>query len=323
MIKTKIRPGGRRYQIGFSASGCLLIILFFAFINYTTGARFPWFIFPSYAALWWPLLTIFRGRHSMRRLSLIGSALTIIMLFFINYLTSWGYPWFIFPSFALLWWPIGMYFGTAHAKTLSIAGSAALIVTLTAINLIVSPAHIWFYIPAFAIVWWPLSVMLARPGAIAGYSAVGAAIIIAFLTLTNFLESPSVIWAPLAYFPALMWPAATLLKRRMGGIGVAACGCLAGIAYYTVLNILMLPGFPWAVFPAYALFWWPLAAAFARPGRSLPLAIAGSLLSAAFFVAVNFITTPGSVWCVYPMFALSWWPLSVYYFIYKRRRINA
>jgi hypothetical protein len=316
---TKPYSAGRRYTIGFSVAGCVLIILLFAFINYTTGAGFPWFIFPSYAALWWPLATVFAGRRSMKALSLIGSLMTVVMLFALNYLTSWGYPWFLFPSFAVLWWPIFMYFGANHAKTISIVGCAALIIMLAAINLIVSPERMWFYYPAFAIIWWPLSTRFARSRAVKGYSIAGAALIIAFLTFVNYMESPLYPWAPLAYFPALMWPAATLLGKRLGKPGFALIGCLAGAIYYISMNILLFPGFPWAIFPVYALLWWPLAVIFAKRGRHFLFSACASTLSAIFFIAVNAVASPGAIWAVYPIFALCWWPLSTYFFVRRPR----
>ncbi|MBN2878257.1 MAG: hypothetical protein JXN65_01380 [Clostridia bacterium] len=42
--------------------------------------------------------------------SIWGSALIIGFLFFINYTTSWGHPWFVYPTFAVLWWPLAMVF---------------------------------------------------------------------------------------------------------------------------------------------------------------------------------------------------------------------
>ena len=323
MPEAKTRSGGRRYLIGFSITGSLLIILFFAFINFTTGARFPWSIFPSYAVLFWPLTAIFAGRHSMKIFSLIGSLLTIAVLFILNYLTSWGYPWFLYPSFAILWWPVALFFGANHAKTFSIAGSIVIIAAMIVTNLIASPSNIWFYYPVFAVVWWPLSVLFATPRTIMGYSIAGAAIIITFLTLTNYLESPSCPWAPLTYFPALMWPLGVLLGRRWGTLRAALWGCLAGMLYYAAMNIWLFPGFPWAIFPVYALLWWPLAVAFAKREHSLLFSVAGSLLSAAFFIAVNIIASPETIWAVYPIFALVWWPLSVYCFSCRSRKINA
>lgn len=51
--------------------------------------------------------------------SIWGSLLIIALFFFINYTQSWNdvaglvapaYPWFIYPTFAVLWWPLAMFF---------------------------------------------------------------------------------------------------------------------------------------------------------------------------------------------------------------------
>lgn len=317
MTETKRRTGDRRYLIGFSVVGSLITILFFAFINFSTGVRFPWFVFPAYAVLWWPLMTIFAGRHSMKVLSLVGSFLTIALLVLINYLTSWNYPWFLFPSFAILWWPLAMFFGTGHGKVFSVVGSVVIIVSLFLTNYVASPSVVWFYYPAFAVIWWPLSVLLAGPRTIKAYSIVGALILAAFFTLENLLKSPFCPWALLTYFPVLMWPVGVLLGKRLGKLHIALLGSLAGILYYAILNVTVFPGFPWAIFPAYALLWWPLAIAFAKRKHAMPFSVAGTLLSAVLFIAVNAVSSPGTIWAVYPIFALLWWPLSTYYFVRK------
>jgi hypothetical protein len=270
--------------------------------------------------IWWPLMTIFAGRHSTKVLSLIDSFLTITLLVLINYLTSWYYPWFLFPSFAILWWPLAMFFGTGHGKTFSIIGSVVIIASLLITNYITSPSVIWFYYLAFAVIWWPLSVLLAGPRTIKAYSVVGALILAAFFTLENLLKSPFCPWALLTYFPVLMWPVGILLGKRLGKLYIAMFGSLVGILYYTILNITVFPGFPWAIFPAYALLWWPLTiVSFAKRKRPLLFSVAGTLLSAAFFIVVNAVSSPNTIWAVYPIFAILWWPLSVYYFVYRQR----
>lgn len=309
----------RRYLIGFSVTGSLITILFFAFINFSTGVRFPWFIFPAYAVLWWPLATICSGRRAMKALSLIGSLATIALLFVTNYLTSWNYPWFIFPSFAVLWWPISAFFGARGSKIFSAVGSVLVIAFFAVTNYITSPAQIWFYYPAFAVIWWPLSVFLAKPKTIKVYSVLGALTILSFLTFENVLRTPGCPWALFAFFPVLMWPVCIILGKHMKKLSMSVFFSILGIAYYTALNILVFKGFPWAVFPAYALLWWPLSAAFAKKGRLLLFSVIGSVLSAVFFSAVNFITTPQNVWAVYPIFVLVWWPLSTYYFVFRNK----
>lgn len=318
MNKPHTQEKNRRYSIGFAVAGSLITILFFAFINFSTGVRFPWFIFPAYGILWWPLATIFAGRPSMKLLSLIGSLVTIAFLFLTNYITSWSYPWFLFPSFAVLWWPLAVLFGTKHKKLFSVIGSIVLIAFFLLTNFMTSPAVIWFYYPVFAVIWWPLSTFLAGPRTIKIYSILGALTILAFLTVENILKTPHCLWVLFTCFPILMWPAGVLLGKHFGKSGTAWIGCLTGILYYTVLNLLVFPGFPWAIFPAYALLWWPLACAFAKRGKPLLFSIVGTVLSAALFIATNLITSPHTIWAVYPIFALVWWPLAIYYFVYRR-----
>jgi hypothetical protein len=323
MINTNNTVKNRRNSIGFSLAGSLIIILFFAFVNFSTGVSFPWFIFPAYTVLWWPIMTIFIGKHSMKMLSLVGSLVTIALLVMINYLTSWNYPWFLFPSFAIIWWPIAALFGLKRSKVFSIVGSIALITFFIIINYVTSPFEIWFYYPIFVVIWWPLSVFYSGPNTIKGYSVLGALIIISFLTLDNFINLPYCPWALLTYFPVLMWPVGVLLGRRLGKLTTALIIGFAGSVYYVILNMFVFKGFPWAMFPAYALLWYPLAIAFAKRGSSLIFSVSGSILSATLFIAVNFFTTPHNIWAVYPIFALIWWPLSIYYFVYLHQKVDS
>jgi len=323
MINTNNTMKNRRYSIGFSLAGSLITILFFAFINFSTGVSFPWFIFPAFAVLWWPIITIFNGKRSMKMFSLIGSLVTIALLVMINYLTSWNYPWFLFPSFAILWWPLATFFGFKRNKLFSIAGSIVLIAFFVLTNYITSPSEIWFYYPVFVVIWWPLSMFLAAPSTIKWYSVLGSLITIAFLTLDNIIESPNCPWALLTYFPVLMWPVGVLLGKRLSKLSIAVISCVVGIICYTVLNIYVFKGFPWAIFPAYALLWWPLAIAFATRSRLLIFSVIGSVLTAALFIAVNYFTSPQDIWAVYPIFAVIWWPLSIYYFVHLRQKVDA
>jgi hypothetical protein len=39
----------------------------------------------------------------------------------------------------------------------------------------------------------------------------------------------------------------------------------------------------------------------------------GAAMTAVLFIVANIITTPGVLWFFYPVFAVAWWPLSVYF----------
>ena len=65
----------------------------------------------------------------------------------------------------------------------------------------------------------------------------------------------------------------------------------------------------------------------ARPNRSalrkcrnkLLYAVAGSLLVIALMLFINFYYSPGTIWFVYPTFAVLWWPLSVLLYYMNHR----
>jgi hypothetical protein len=74
--------------------------------------------------------------------SLVGSLAVIAFLFTTNYLTSWSYPWFIYPSFAVIWWPLTVYFGGQYGKTLSVMGCLSIIGFSVVTNFMTSPSYL-------------------------------------------------------------------------------------------------------------------------------------------------------------------------------------
>jgi hypothetical protein len=311
---------GRHAGKTFSLAGSLAVIVLLFITNYLTSWNFPWFVFPSFAVIWWPLGVIFAERHDRKAFSLAGSLAVIALLFVTNYLTSWSHPWFLYPSFAVIWWPLAVFFGAKHGKTLSVIGCLSIIAFSLTVNLITSPSFLWFTYPAFAVIWWPLSVFLTKPRTARLYSVFGALFILAFLATDNLIHSPACPWMLLTVFPVLLWPASVFLGGDLRRLQAAGILCAVGIAYYVMLNLLIFPGFPWAVFPAYALLWWPLGAALSGRGHAMLFSLCGALISAALLVWLNIVASPRTIWAVYPVFALAWWPLSVYYFIYKPRK---
>jgi hypothetical protein len=146
-------------------------------------------------------------------------------------------------------------------------------------------------------------------------------IILAFFAVDNHINSPDCPWMLFTVYPLLLWPVCSLLGRRALGLPTVLGLTAAGVAYYTALNVFVFPGFPWIIFPVYALLWWPLSAAFARRGHAMLFSVCGTLMSAALFISINVISTPEYIWAVYPIFILVWWPLATYYYCYKRSRI--
>ncbi|WP_088041469.1 permease prefix domain 1-containing protein [Bacillus sp. EAC] len=52
---------------------------------------------------------------------------------------------------------------------------------------------------------------------------------------------------------------------------------------------------------------------------NLKFALCGSALIIAFFIFINFYYTPKTIWFVYPTFGLLWWPLSMYFYVQRKK----
>jgi hypothetical protein len=138
-----------------------------------------------------------------------------------------------------------------------------------------------------------------------------------FLAANNLFYS-AFPWALFCVPGVLMWPAALLLRGRLGRARIALALYALAAAYYAVLNILVAPGHPWAVYVAFALMWYPASVALVKKG-ALAIAVFGLIWSVLFYGAVNLLTSPWTIWAVYPIFAVLWWPMSIYFFGARKR----
>jgi hypothetical protein len=198
-----------------------------------------------------------------------GCVMSMVFFMLVNYLTSPDYPWFIYPSFGLLLWPICLYcLNNSKHKLLSLFCCTLIII---------------------------------------------------FLIAENVIDSPNYPWSLYAIFPILWWPILVILGNRAKTMTVALIGSTSIILYYSILNVALSPYYPWVIFPSFVVVWWPLALNHARKKTYFEFSIHASLLISLFFISVNVISTPHTIWAVYPIFCVLWWPLSMYYFVYKRR----
>jgi uncharacterized membrane protein len=52
---------------------------------------------------------------------------------------------------------------------------------------------------------------------------------------------------------------------------------------------------------------------------SLEYSLWGSGLIIALVVFINFYYTPHVIWFIYPAFAVAWWPLSMFYYLHRKK----
>lgn len=202
-------------------------------------------------------------------------------------------------------------------------GFGLTLVFLFVVNLLLSPGVFWFFYPGFGALIALSCFYFGIERKLVAQSITGSVLLSLFLVLENLVISPeSVPWFLYAVFPLLWWPVTMLLGRRAAAPAYAWAASLITILYYLVLNITLAPSHPWIIYIIFGLLWWPASLHFARTRRHFAFSLFGSAYTILFLTIVNAITTPGNIWVIYPAFAMIWWPLTVYYFVHRRRQIR-
>lgn len=199
-----------------------------------------------------------------------------------------------------------------------VAGSIMTIVFLILVNMIAGPDYPWVIYPAFAIVLWMAGYYFIRKRKHKQISLFYSLIIILFIIITNYLNTPEYPWFLYAIYPILLWPFLVCLGEKAKTMAAALFGSISVIIYYFILNMIFSPQYLWVIYPAFVVLWWPLSLYHAKNKTYFQFSIHASLFISLFFICVNVISSPNTIWAVYPIFCVLWWPLSMYYFVHKR-----
>lgn len=199
------------------------------------------------------------------------------------------------------------------------AGSIMTFIFLMLVNLLTGSDYPWVIYPFFILVLWTFSYYCIRMGKYKQLSLINSLLFILFIIVTNYLNTPDYPWFLYAIYPILWWPILVFLEERATTMSAAMIGSICTILYYLILNMLFSPQYLWVIYPAFAVLWWPLSLYHAKRKTYFKFSIHASLFISIFFISVNTISSPHTIWAVYPIFCVLWWPLSTYYFGYKRK----
>lgn len=109
-------------SLAFSVWGGILIIALFLFINFYYTPNAIWFVYPTFAVIWWPMTLFFQWYRNKRDVhiglafSVCGFLLITGLMLFINLYYTPGTIWFVYPVFAVVWWPLAMFFHHLRQK---------------------------------------------------------------------------------------------------------------------------------------------------------------------------------------------------------------
>lgn len=109
--------------LAFSVWGGILIIALFLFINFYYTPNVIWFVYPTFAVIWVPMVLFFRWFREKKEVS-VGFAFSICgfllitgLILFINLYYTPEIIWFVYPVFAIIWWPLAMLFHHLRQKS--------------------------------------------------------------------------------------------------------------------------------------------------------------------------------------------------------------
>lgn len=199
------------------------------------------------------------------------------------------------------------------------AGCVLTIIFLIVVNFITGAQYPWFIYPALLLLLIPFGIYSIIEKKHTLFSMVGSLILLVYLVIENMIKTPDYPWFLYAVAPIVLWPILIKLGKRNGKMSVAVTISALFILYYTILNIYLAPAYPWAIFPAFSILWWPLSLYHVKRKSYFAFSIHSALLISLFFIIVNVFSSPGEVWAVYPIFVVLWWPLTMYYFYYRKK----
>ena len=171
-----------------------------------------------------------------------------------------------------------------------------------------TPGYPWFVYPFFIILLGLITYIFIDQNKYKMYCLSVSLWLSLFLFVINIIHTPSVLWFLLAVYPILGWSILLFLGNRCLNAPIAWFGAILTIIYYGVLNIIFGLEYLWFIYPTFIVLWWPLVVYFIRKKNHLSFSIIGTLLICAFFIMVNVISSPKTIWAVYPIFVTLWWP---------------
>lgn len=201
-----------------------------------------------------------------------------------------------------------------------VTGSIMTLLFLIVINFISGSDHLWFIYPAFVLILFPIGLTCILRQRYKLFSIIGSTWIMVFLIIINVWHTPAIPWVLYTVAPLVMWPVLVWLDEKVKLVSVAMFGSITVTLYYLILNVVLSPYYPWFIYPAFLIIWWPLLLYHFKRRSYFSLSIHGSIVISVFFIIVNIVSTPTNIWAIFPIFCILWWPLSMYYFVYKKQK---
>ncbi|MGB8454027.1 MAG: hypothetical protein WCD89_17075 [Anaerocolumna sp.] len=191
-------------------------------------------------------------------IAVASSTVIIIMVLTINILTSWDtHPWFVYPAYAVLWWPLACI-AKKSPKLFSIIGGLGTALFLWLINRLTSPETVWAVYAFFPFAWWPIATFLPKQKTLMPTLAA----LCCYYGIINILVEPSHPWVIYIIFPAIIVAACVNLAKKKQYLIMSIAGSVFAIIFFITINIVTSAYTFWAIYPSLGVLFWPLSVYF-------------------------------------------------------------
>ena len=304
----------------FSFIGTALITIFLFLTDFVTSRQIEWAHYVFYPLLFWPVGMILKKYYRDIRLHILVGILITAYYGFINIIISPGYPWSLFILLEIILILYTRYFWNKREELWF--WTTGLIIfngLLWGILLLTGIKDLWVYQMAVSLMTGQFAIILCHKRKYKSLVIVGGLLLLFFLIMNNLIHSSAYYWFYYPLFPVIWFWIMMIFFKKIKSVWFAWLSAVTGILYYLILNIFLSPGYPWFIYPSFALVWWPLSVNYYKTKKHLRFALFGSALIITLMVLINLTTFPAVPWCFFPIFAVLWWPLSVYFFYYRLR----
>lgn len=129
----------------------------------------------------------------------------------------------------------------------------------------------------------------------------------------NHMAGSNTIWFVYPIFAILWWPMTMILLSK-GKIKVySAVSGLLIVLFLIITNYITSPDHPWFLYAGFPAIWWPIVMFAGRKAKTLKFSIVGSISVILYYAVLNFFISPTYPWVIFIIYAVLWWPISMYF----------
>ena len=255
--------GKKADTMAFALSSAVAASLFLAVMYFIqTPHAVPWFLYAVLPFFWWPVTRLLSNRLTEWQNALVGAIVfaayytgLIALLHGVSSLLSL----FLLVAGAWLIWAMAI---SKHRSSAGFAvGNAALMIAyFYLVHRFVTPdMHPWYWYSFFPLLWWPVVAALKEKAVKPLLVTLCAVLFLVYYGALNLALSPGTPWALFLTFPAAAAVIGVLCREKQAWAALSVWTSAFGIAYFAAINLVYTPHTVWAVYPAFALVWWPLS----------------------------------------------------------------